>query len=108
MTRRLSLPPRHVATQVSPTSYTVHHWAHTWLGGVTTTEYVDIRKILARPRPHAHDPRPPPRPCRGRSPYNPGFQTLISAAFPEYALYPSVQVAVVQMDRAHTRGNPGK
>ena len=34
---------------------------------------------------------PSPRLCRGRSPHNPGFQA----------------VALVRMDRAHTRGQPG-
>ena len=46
----------------------------------------------------------------GRSPRMLGFQTVIFTGSPGYALDPSAQdlVAPVQMDRAHTRGNPEK
>ena len=35
---------------------------------------------------------------RGRSPHNPGFLTVMLPGSPGYALYPSTQVALVQMD----------
>ena len=49
-----------------------------------------------------------PRSCRGRSPHNPGFQTVFFPDPSGYAVYPSVQVPLVRMDRAHTRRNPKK
>ena len=55
-------------------------------------------------------------PCSGHAhvnvaadaPRNTGFQTVVFPGSPGYALCPSTQVPLVQMDSAHTRGNPGK
>ena len=41
-------------------------------------------------------------------PHNPGVRTVILPCSSGYALYPSAQMALVRMDRAHTRGNPAK
>ena len=44
----------------------------------------------------------------GRSPHNPGFLTVVLPGSPGYVLYPSAQVPLVRMDRAHTRGKRAK